>query len=90
MPNEIHIVFHNGPNYDYHFIIKELENEFEGKFVCLGENTEKYKPFFVSINSEVTRIDKDVNESAINISYKITFIDTARFMATSLLNLIKS
>ena len=90
VPNEIHTVFHNDPNYDYHFIIKELENEFEGKFECLGENTEKYKPFFLLIKSEVTKIDKDVNESAINISYKIKFIDTARFMATSLLNLIKS
>ena len=27
--------FHNGSNYDYHFIIKELAKE-------LGENTEKY------------------------------------------------
>ena len=27
---EIHVVFHNGPNYDYHFIIEKLVNEFEG------------------------------------------------------------
>ena len=26
---EISIVFHNGSNYDYHFIIKELTEEFE-------------------------------------------------------------
>ena len=25
MPNEIPIVFHNGSNYDYHFVIKEFE-----------------------------------------------------------------
>ena len=31
VPNEITIVFRNGSNYDYHFIIKELANEFEGK-----------------------------------------------------------
>ena len=30
MPNEISVVFHNGIRYDYHFIIKELANEFEG------------------------------------------------------------
>ena len=24
--------FHNGLNYDYHFVIKELAEEFEGKF----------------------------------------------------------
>ena len=40
-PKEIPKVFHNGSTYDYHFIIKELAKEFEGKFECLGENTEK-------------------------------------------------
>ena len=39
VPNESHVVFHNGSNDDY-FIIKELANEFEGKF---GENTKKKK-----------------------------------------------
>ena len=29
---EIPIAFHNGSNHDYHFIIKELEEEFEGQF----------------------------------------------------------
>ena len=46
---EIHIVFHNGSIYDYHFIIKELVKEFEGNFECLGENTEKYITFSVPI-----------------------------------------
>ena len=36
---EIPVVFHNGSTYDYHFIIKELAEEFEGEFECLGENT---------------------------------------------------
>ena len=36
VPSEIPVVFHNGSNYDYHFIIKELANKFEGKFECLG------------------------------------------------------
>ena len=30
MSNKIPVVFHNGSIYDYHFIIKELANEFEG------------------------------------------------------------
>ena len=29
-PKEISIVLHNGSEYDYHFIIKELAKEFEG------------------------------------------------------------
>ena len=41
MPNEIPVVFYNGSNYDYHFLIKKFANEFEGKLECLGENTEK-------------------------------------------------
>ena len=82
-PNEIPVAFHNGSNYDYHFIIKELANEFEGKFECLGKNTEKYKTFSVSIEKEVKEIDKDGDESVVTISYKIKFIDSARFMVTS-------
>ena len=30
VPNKIHLVFHNGSNYDYHLNIKELTNESEG------------------------------------------------------------
>ena len=41
------MVFHNGSMHDYHFVIKELANNFEGKFNCLGKNTEKYKTFSV-------------------------------------------
>ena len=40
MPNEIPVVFHNGSDYDYHFTVKELANEFEGQSDCLGENKE--------------------------------------------------
>ena len=32
IPNKIPLVFHNGSTYDYHFIIKELAEEFEGEF----------------------------------------------------------
>ena len=53
------IIFHNGSNYDYHFIIKELADEFKKQFTCLGENTEKYITSTVPIEKEVTRIDKN-------------------------------
>ena len=88
VPNEIPVVFHNGSNYDYHFIIKELANEFEGKSECLGGDTEKYKTFSIPIEKEVTNIDKDGNEIIATISYRIKFIDSARFMAISLSNLV--
>ena len=53
--NEIPVVFHNGSNYDYNFITKELATKFEEKFDCLGENTEKYKTFSVLIERQVTK-----------------------------------
>ena len=83
MPNEIPVVFHSSSNYNYHFIIKDLANEFEGQFSCLGKNTEKYKTFSVPIEKEVINIDKGGNESVVIISYKIKFIDSARLMASS-------
>ena len=62
LPNEIPIVFHNGSNYDYHFIIKGLARKFEGQLECLLESTEKYKTFSVPIEKEVTKIGKNGNE----------------------------
>ena len=62
IPKEIPVVFSNGSTYDYHFIIKELAKEFEGQFECLGENTEKYITFSVSIKKEITKIGKDGSE----------------------------
>ena len=55
MPNETPVIFHNGLNYYYHFIIKELANEFEGKLEGLGESTEMYKSFSVPIEKQGTK-----------------------------------
>ena len=61
-PKEIPVVFHNGSTYDYHFIIKELAEEFEGELECLGENTIKYISFSVPIKKETTKKDNDGND----------------------------
>ena len=90
IPKEILIVFHIKFNYDYHFIMKKLAEECEGKFNCLGENTEKYITFSVPIKDEVTRIDKNGKEITKTIFYRLQFIDSTRFMASSLSNLIDS
>ena len=81
IPKNIPVIFHNGSTYDYHFIIKELANEFEGNFECLGENTEKYITFSVPIKKRIKNKNMD-------ITYKIKFIDSFRFMATSLSKLV--
>ena len=41
VPNEIPVVFHDGSNCDYRFIIKELAHESERRFECLAENKQK-------------------------------------------------
>ena len=51
---EIPVVLRNGSSYDYHFLIKELAEKFEGEFECLGENTKKYITFFSPIKKEIT------------------------------------
>ena len=58
VPKKFPIAFHNGSNYDYHFIIKELAEQFKKQFTCLGESNEKYINFTVPIEKEVARIDK--------------------------------
>ena len=55
---EIPVEFHNSSTYDYHFIIKELAEEFEGQFECLGENTEKYITFSVPIKKELRMVNQ--------------------------------
>ena len=88
IPKEIPVVFHNGSTYDYHFIIKNLAEEFEGEIECLGENREKYITFSVPTKKEITKTYKNGNDKITKISYKIKFIDSYRFMSTSLSNLV--
>ena len=81
VPKEIPIMFHNDSTYDFHFIIKELVKECEGNFKCLGENTEKYIKFSVPINKKIENKD-------LEITYKIKFINSYRFMSSSLSKLV--
>ena len=88
VPKKIPITLHDGSNYDYQFIIKELAEEFKKHFTCLGENTQKYITFTVLIEKKVKRIDKNGEEIESNISYILHFNDSARFMASSLSDLV--
>ena len=87
VPNEIPVVFHSGSDYDYHFVIKQLATSLRESLNVLGK-IQKSTSFSVSIEKEVIKTNKDDNESVVTISYKIKFIDSARFMATSLSNLV--
>ena len=77
VPKKIPIVFHNGSKYDYQFVIKKLAVEFKGELECLGE---KYITFSVPLKKE--------NDNGEIITHKLKFIDSYRFMQTSLSNLV--
>ena len=76
---EIPIVFHNGSNYDYHFIINELAKSVDG-LNCIGENSEKYITFKALLNKQCSSDKK--------VTYKLKFIDSFRFTFDSLENLV--
>ena len=80
IPKEVTTVFHSGSTYDYHFIVKELAEEFEKHFECLVENTEKYITFSVPIKKGL--------DNGKSITYKIKFIESFRFMSSSLSNVV--
>ena len=83
VPKKIPLVFHNEFNYDYHFIIKELAEEYEKKNYLFRRKHRK-------IYKEGTRIDKNGEEITKNISYVLQFFDSARFMASLLSNLVNN
>ena len=72
---EIPIIIHNA-SYDTHFILNQLAIEFKGELNCIGDNMEEYITFSVPIKKEC-----DNNKAS---TYKLKFIDSFRFMLTSL------
>ena len=78
-PKDIPIMIHNA-SYDTHFRIYQLAEEFKGKLNCIGENMEKYITFSALIKKKC--------DDGKTITYKLKFIDSFRFMSTSLSELI--
>ena len=90
LPKKVPIVFNNGSNYEYNFIIKESAEDFKKQFNCLEENTEKYATFKVPIEEKVTRIGKNGEQITENISYIFQFIDNAKYLSSSLSDLVNN
>ena len=65
-----------------------MAEEFKKQFTCLAGNTEK--PLQFQQEKKLTQIDKCGEEVTKNISYILQFIDSARFMASSLPNLVNN
>ena len=92
VPKNIPIIIHNHSTYDDHFIIKQLPQEFEGKFKCLGENTEKYITYSAPIKKEVANDDDydDDGEKEKTAEYRLSFVDSYRLMLGKLSALVDS
>ena len=83
IPDHIPIVFHNLSGYDAHLFIKELGRRFNKNDIgVIAENKEKYISFNVKINVKLAGVRNDGKELHKNI--KLSFIDSFRFMASSL------
>ena len=87
MCQKIPVIIHNRSTYDDHFIIKQLPEEFQGQFKCLGENTEKYVTYLASIKREVANDDDDYDdddyyygEKKKTAGHRLSFIDSCRLM----------
>ena len=79
VPKDIPIIIHNA-SYDTHFIINQLAEEFKDELNCIGENMEKYISFSAPIKKKC--------DDSKTITYKLRFIDSFRFMSTSLSELL--
>ena len=81
VPKDIPIIIHNA-SYDTHFIINQLAEEFKGKLDCIGENMGKYITFSAPIKKKY--------DDSQTITHKLRFIDSFRFMPTSLSELVNN
>ena len=86
VPRFVPVLFHNGSTYDNHLIIKQLAEDFNGYFSCIGETTEKYISFSVTFIKESANSNKKKKP----IAYSLRFIDSFRFMNSKLENLVKT
>ena len=80
VPTFFPVVFHNLSDYDSHLFIKTLGN-IEGDIFCIPNNEENYISF-----TKQGIVDKFVNKEGrkVNVKRVLRFIDSLRFMASSL------
>ena len=86
VPNFTPVFIHNLDGYDSHLFIKTLGNEF-GEIHAIPNNEEKYVSFSLKF-----AWDKYVNEKGEekDLKHEIRFVDSLKFMNSSLANLVKN
>ena len=77
-------MFHNLSGYDAHLFIKELGRRFNKNDIgVIAENKEKYISFNVKINANLAGV-KYKDGTQVHKNIQLRFIDSCRFMASSL------
>ena len=85
-PKVLPVIFHNLQGYDAHLFIKQLAR-LEGKLDCIPSTEEKYISFSKTIKvGEYT----DSSKSVFPINFEIRFLDSFKFLQTSLANLVSN
>ena len=85
IPNFTPVVFHNLSGYDSHLSIKNLGFS-EGNIDCIPNNEERY----ISFTKRIEVGSYMINEEIKSLHHQIRFIDSFKFMATSLGNLVNN
>ena len=87
LPRIIPVVFHNLQSYDAHLFIKKIGN-LKGEFKCIPNTEEKYMSFSKTITVG-NYFDRKKNILR-NINFEIRFIDSLKFLNSSLDKLAKN
>lgn len=77
----IPVVFHNLSGYDSHFIIREVSTQFDGDISIIPVNDQNYISFTKTVDDAII---PTANEKIYESRLKLKFIDSFRFMASSL------
>ena len=85
-PKVLPVIFHNLQGYDAHLFIKQLAR-LEGKLTCIPSTEEKYISFSKTIKVGEY---KDCSGSSFEVNFEIRFLDSFKFLQTSLANLVSN
>ena len=85
-PRVLPVIFHNLQGYDAHLFIKQLA-KLEGKLDCIPSTEEKYISFSKTIKVGEY---KHICGNILPINFEIKFLDSFKFLQTSLANLVSN
>ena len=86
-PMILPVIFNNLQSYDSHLFIKQLV-KVKGGLTCIPSTEEKYISFSKKIKVDEYKSRK--NGETVSLNFEIRFIDSFRFLQTSLANLVSN